>query len=60
MSADNYLLIREENSNWVAYMEFASMEEPSYCSKIFVTDTLVNAIIQAQVVDTEYGYHFEI
>jgi len=60
MSADNYLLIRKEDSNWVAYMELASMEEPSYRSKIFVTDTLVDVILQAQEIDTEYGYKFEI
>jgi len=60
MSADNYILIRKEDSNWVAYMEFASIEEPSYRSKIFVTDTLMDAIIQAQAVGTEYGYRFEI
>ena len=60
MSADNYLLIRKEESKWVAYMEFASMKEPSYCSKIFAADTLMDVIIQAQEVDTEYGYEFEV
>ena len=60
MSADNYLLIRKENSNWVAYMESASNEEPGYGFKEFITDTVENAIISAQEVDTEYGYRFEM
>ena len=60
MSVENYLLIRKEDSNWVAYMEFVSIEEPSYSSEEFVTDTLEEAIILAQEQDTEYGYKFEV
>ena len=60
MSANTYLLIRKEDSNWVAYMELVSMEEPSYSSEVFVADTLREVIIQAQEIDTEYGYKFEI
>ena len=60
MSADNYLLIRKEDTDWVAYMECASIEEPSYASKIFNTNSIEKAIIQAQDVYTEYGYRFEV
>jgi len=60
MSADNYLLIRKEDCNWVAYMEFASEEEPSYSSEEFVASSLEDAIILAQGVYTEYGYQFEV
>jgi len=60
MSADNYLVIRKEESNWVAYMEFASEEEPNYTSREFVTDSVENAIVLAQGIYTEYGYHFEM
>jgi len=60
MSADTYLLIRKEDCNWVAYMEFASMEEPSYSSEKFVASSLEDAIILAQGVYTEYGYKFEV
>ena len=60
MSADNYLLIRKEDTDWVAYMECASIEEPCYASKIFNTNSIEKAIIQAQDVYTEYGYRFEM
>ena len=60
MSADNYLLIRKEDTDWAAYMECASIEKPSYTSKIFNTNSIENAIVQAQDVYTEYGYRFEI
>ena len=60
MSADNYLLIRKEDTDWAAYMECASIEKPSYTSKIFNTDSIENAVIGAQDIYTEYGYRFEV
>tara|TARA_Y100000310_G_scaffold70845_1_gene66605 strand:+ start:7182 stop:7388 length:207 start_codon:yes stop_codon:yes gene_type:complete len=60
MSADNYVLVRKENAQWVGYMQCASIEEASYDSQLFCTDTLEDAIILAQEENTEYGYKFEV
>jgi hypothetical protein len=57
---DNYLLIQKEDIDWVAYMECASIEKPSYNFKIFKTNSIENAIVRAQGVFTEYGYKFKI
>ena len=60
MSADNYVLVRKEKTQWVGYMQCASIEEASYDSQLFCTEFLEDAIILAQERDTEYGYKFEV
>ena len=60
MSADNYILIRKEDTQWVGYMQCASIEEDNYDNQLFRTEVLENAIIFAQEQDTEYGYRFEV
>ena len=59
MSADNYLLIRQEADIWTGYMESASVEQPSYTTLVFKVFSLKDAIVHAQSLDTEYGYRFE-
>ena len=59
MSADNYVLVRKEDTNWVGYMQCASIEKADYANQLFYTDVLEDAIILAQEQDTEYGYRFE-
>ena len=59
MSADNYVLVRKENAQWIGYMQSAS--SPIFHDKrVFCTDTLEDAIILAQEENTEYGYKFEV
>ena len=59
MSADNYILVRKEHTQWIGYMQSAS--SPIFHDrKVFCTDTLEDAIILAQEEYTEYGYKFEV
>ena len=60
MSADNYVLVRKEDIQWVGYMQHASIEEVKYGEQLFCTDFLEDAILLAQEEDTEYGYKFEV
>jgi len=60
MSADNYLLIRKEGDVFVGYHQFVSSDEPNYDHRWFTADSLVEAILTAQLAEmwTEYGYRF--
>ena len=61
MSADNYILIRkEETIKYVGYEESASAEAPSYSHPVFVTLTLKDAVLHAQSSETEYGYTVDL
>ena len=60
MSADNYILIKKKDSQWVGYMQCASLKKFSFYNKLFCVDALEDAIILAQEHDTEYGYQFEV
>lgn len=59
MSADNYILVRQEDTKWVGYMEYMSVTNPSYIFKVFDAPNLEKAVISAQGMNTEYGYKFE-
>jgi len=60
MSADNYILVKKEDTHWVGYMQCASRRTYCYHDKLFCADEIEDAIILAQDIDTEYGYKFEV
>ena len=59
MSADNYILIRKENMDWVGYIQAASVTEVTYDTQCFKDRSFLKAIAKAQEMDTEYGYRIE-
>ena len=59
MSADNYILVRKENAQWIGYMQSAS-SPIFHDERVFSTNTLEEAIVLAQEENTEYGYKFEV
>ena len=60
MRADNYILIKKKDSQWVGYIQSASLRKFSYHTKLFCVDKIEDAITLAQEHDTEYGYRFEV
>ncbi len=59
MSADNYILIRNEHQNWVGYVQAASSKNVTYDNQCFIDRSFMGAIAKAQKMDTEYGYKVE-
>ena len=60
MSAENYVLVRKEGTQWVGYMQSMSLKEAQYDNLLFRTEALEDAIVLAQEQNTEYGYQFEV
>ena len=56
MSADNFIIIRQEGKKWVGYHQFASADDEQYDRPMFTETSLRKAIKRAQEEPTEYGY----
>ena len=59
MSADNYILIRKENMDWVGYIQSASATEATYDTQCFKDRSFLRVISKAQEMEPEYGYRIE-